>query len=266
MQELITYLLVGSFAGFQAGLLGVGGGMIIVPVLIFTFTIHNFDPDVATHMAVATSLATIAVTSISSVLAHNKHGNVQWLLFKILTPGLVVGVWLGVNTALSLSGQTLQIIFGVFALLVSLKMATGANPSADKTLPGKAGLLSMGVVIGWASAIFGIGGGTLTVPFLRWRSIEMKKAVGTSAACGLPIAIVGALTNALQGLHVQDLPPYSLGYVYLPALFGIIATSAIFAKLGAKVATNMSPKTLHYTFVVLLALVGSFMIIKNLIA
>jgi uncharacterized membrane protein YfcA len=266
MQDLITYLLVGSFAGFQAGLLGVGGGMIIVPVLIFTFALHNFDPNVATHMAVATSLATIAVTSISSVLAHNKHGNVNWGLFKTLTPGLVVGVWLGVNTALSLSGQMLQICFGIFALAVAAKMATGANPNADKSLPGRTGLISTGVVIGWASAIFGIGGGTLTVPFLRWRSVEMKKAVATSAACGLPIAIVGALTNALKGLHATDMPQYSLGYVYIPALFGIVATSAFFAKLGAKAATNMSQKALQNTFVGLLALVGVVMIIKNLIA
>jgi len=264
MQELMTYLLVGSFAGFQAGLLGVGGGLIIVPVLIFTFALHSFDPDLATHMAVATSLATIAVTSVSSVLAHNKLGNVDWRIFKLLTPGILAGVWLGVNTALSLSAATLQMSLGMFAILMSAKMRFGFNASGGKGLPGSTGMFSAGVVIGWISAIFGIGGGNVNIPFLRWRSVDMKIAVATSAACGLPIALMGAFANAWQGMHVNSLPEYSLGYVYLPAFIGIISTSAIFAKLGAKTASKLSAKTLQNVFAGLLFIIGLTMIIKNL--
>ncbi len=265
MQELITYLLVGSFAGFQAGLLGVGGGLIIVPVLIFSFALHNIEGDIATHMAVATSLATIAVTSISSVHAHNKLGNVNWSIFKILTPGILLGVWFGVNTALSLSAATLQICLGVFAITVATKMAFGFDSSSNKGLPGPAGMVGAGVVIGWVSAIFGIGGGNVNIPFMRWRGIDMKIAVATSAACGLPIALMGALTNAMKGLQHENLPEYSLGYVYLPAFIGIIATSAIFAKFGAKTASKLSPSILQSIFIFLLVCIGLTMIIKNIL-
>lgn len=265
MQDLFIYLPMGALAGLQAGLLGVGGGLVIVPVLLFTFALQGFENDFATHMAVGTSLATICVTSISSVLAHHKHRNIDWGIFMLMAPGIVIGVWLGVQTALSLSGFTLQILIGSFALLVALKMAIGFAPKPERNIAGGAGLFGAGAVIGWASSIFGIGGGTLTVPYLRWSNVTMQKAVGVSAACGLPIAFVGAATNMWEGLHQPYLPDGAFGYVYLPAFIGIVSTSAIFAKLGATLASRISEKALQWSFVAFLTMVGGSLLIKNLL-
>lgn len=264
MQDLLIYLPMGALAGLQAGLLGVGGGLVIVPVLLFTFALQGFESDFATHMAVGTSLATIFVTSISSVLAHRKHGNIDWTIFQYLAPGIVVGVWVGVQTALSLSGTTLQLLIASFAMLVALKMALGFNPKPERSVAGPVGLMGAGSLIGCASSIFGIGGGTLTVPFLRWSNVSMQKAVGISAACGMPIAFVGALTNMWEGMHIEQLPEGAVGYVYLPAFIGIVSTSAIFAKLGAKLASSISEKALQWSFIGFLVLVSLSLFARNL--
>ncbi len=265
MQDLLIYLPMGALAGLQAGLLGVGGGLIIVPVLLFTFTLQGFESDFATHMAVGTSLATICITSISSTLAHRKYGNIDWTIFNALAPGMIFGVWLGVQTALSLSGQTLQLLIAGFALLIALKMALGFNPKPEHTIPGRGGLFGAGTVIGWGSSIFGIGGGNLTIPFLRWANLPMQRAVGISAACGIPIAFVGAGTNVWEGLHLEHLPEGAFGYVYMPAFIGIISTSAIFAKLGAKLASSISEKALQWSFITFLVLVSLSLITRNLL-
>lgn len=263
MQEFLIYIPMGALAGLQAGLLGVGGGLIIVPVLLFTFSLQNFETDFATHMAVGTSLATICVTSISSTLAHRKYGNIHWSTFKAMAPAVMFGVWLGVQTALSLSGKTLQLLIATFAMLVAMKMALGFNPHPGKQIPGKAGLMGAGAVIGWVSSIFGIGGGTLTVPFLRWANQSMQHAVGVSTAIGMPIAFVGAATNIWEGMHITDLPEGAIGYVYLPAFLGIVSTSAIFAKIGAKLASTISEKALQWSFIGFLVLVSLSLFVRN---
>ena len=188
--ELIIYLLIGAIAGFTAGLFGVGGGLIIVPILYIVFTQLQYDPSVIMHMAVGTSLATIIVTSISSVMAHHQRGAVLWSVFRNLAPGLIIGSFLGAGIADYLSGQGLQLLIGFFAVWVAFKMFKGANVQVDpnKKLPSTPVQLAVGGGIGVASAIFGIGGGSLTVPFLNRCGIVMQKAVATSAACGLPIA------------------------------------------------------------------------------
>ena len=179
--EFLIYLILGGFAGTLAGLFGVGGGMIIVPVLVYSFALQGFSPEVLTHMAVGTSLATIVFTSINAVRAHHRLGAVRWPLFVWMTLGIVVGSVLGALTAAYISGPALQKIIGVFAILVAAQMAFKLQPKAALDVPGKPTLTLAGGFIGWASAIFGIGGGSLTVPFLVWRSVPMQQAVATSS-------------------------------------------------------------------------------------
>lgn len=254
--EFILYLVLGGCAGVLAGLFGVGGGMIIVPVLVYSFALQGFAPDVLTHMAVGTSLATIAFTSISSVRAHHKLGAVRWPLFVWLTLGIIGGCVLGALSAAALSGPVLQKVIGVFAICVAIQMAFDLRPRAALAEPGRPTLGVAGVVIGWASSIFGIGGGSLTVPFLVWRSVPMQQAVATSAACGMPIAVAGALSFIATGWGATPLPDWSLGYVYLPAMVGIAATSVFFAGFGARLAHRLSQRLLKRLFALLLVLVG----------
>ena len=261
---LLTYLAVGAFAGLLAGLFGIGGGMVIVPVLVITFEILGFSNEVLTHMAVATSLATIAFTSISSVHTHNQKGVVDWSLAWGLSAGILFGAALGVFTADALSGAGLQIVIGLSALMVASQMGLGLKPKPSRSLPGKAGLASAGGVIGWASSLFGIGGGSLTVPFLTWCNHPMQRSVATAAACGFPIALVGASVNMLVGYGNSELPEYSLGYVYLPAFAGIVLASVPFARVGAKLAHKLSAEKLKKLFAIMLVFVAIKFLTANL--
>lgn len=255
--EFVLYLILGALAGVLAGLFGVGGGLVIVPVLVFSFTLHGFAPEILTHLAIGTSLATIVFTSLNSILTHHRKGAVRWPLVLWMTVGIVVGAALGSLTAEAIQGPQLQRIIGVFAILMAIQMAFDLLPRASGDVPGKGGLSIAGVVIGWASAIFGIGGGSLTVPFLCWRSVPMQQAVATSAACGLPIAIAGALSFMVVGWQNALLPEWSVGFVYLPAMVGIAATSMFFARFGANLAHRLSPKLLKRLFALLLLTVGT---------
>jgi len=259
--EFVLYLVLGACAGVLAGLFGVGGGLIIVPVLVYSFSAHGFSADVLTQMAVGTSLATIIFTSTNSILEHHRRGAVRWPLFLWMTVGIVLGSALGALTASKLQGLVLQKIIGVFAILVSIQMALGLQPKGSGEVPGRFGLGVAGGVIGWASAIFGIGGGSLTVPFLSWRGVSMQQAVATSSACGLPIAIAGAISFIVVGWHNAKLPEMSVGFVYLPALVGIALTSMFFARIGARLAHRLPAKVLKRLFALLLFSVGlSFLI------
>ncbi|MDH0564955.1 sulfite exporter TauE/SafE family protein [Acinetobacter courvalinii] len=264
--ELIIYLLIGAIAGFAAGLFGVGGGLIIVPILYIVFTQMNYDPNVIMHIAVGTSLATIIVTSISSVMAHHKKGAVLWSVFRNLAPGLVAGSFLGAGIADLMSGQHLQLVIGVFAVWMAYKMFKGAHAVVDpnRHLPSAALQLAAGGGIGVASAIFGIGGGSLTVPYLNRHGVVMQKAVATSAACGLPIAVAGALGFIWFGAKEQIDVPNTIGYVHVYAFFGISVMSFITAKFGAKVAHRLSPAMLKKCFAGLLVVVGCYFIYKGL--
>lgn len=250
------YMVLGAFAGTLAGLFGIGGGLIIVPVLIFSFGAQGFSPEITAHMAVGTSLATIVFTSISSIRSHHGHGAIRWDIFRPMAVGIVAGALIGAWTAALLSGAALELIIGLFVILVGIKMLFDVNPAPGRSVPGKPGLGAAGAGIGWASAIFGIGGGTLTVPFLSWSNVRMQQAVGTSAACGLPIAVAGAFGSAWAGWNQSALPEYSLGFIYLPALIGIILTSVLFARVGANLAHRLNAKVLKRIFAILLLLVG----------
>lgn len=265
LTTLLLYLVLGAVAGVVAGLFGIGGGILIVPVLVFTFGAQGMSAEVLTHAAVATSLATIVVTSISSVRAHHQRGAVRWELFKPLAVGILVGALLGAFTADLLKGAHLQIAIGVFAFLVAVQMAFGLKPKAGQEPPSNPGLMRAGGVIGWASAIFGIGGGTLTVPYLTWKQVPMQQAVATSAACGLPIAMMGAIGNIYTGWGEEGLAEWSLGYIYLPAFIGIVASSSFFAKYGVKLAHSLPADLLKKIFAGFLFLVSIRFLASNLL-
>ena len=254
--EIASYLALGAFAGTLAGLFGIGGGLIIVPVLIFTFGLQGISPEIVPHLAVGTSLATILFTSVSSIRSHHRHGAVRWDLFRPMTVGIIAGALIGAWTASLMSGPALELVIGVFVILVGFKMFFQVDPKPGRDVPGIAGLGVAGGGIGWASAIFVIGGGTLTVPYLSWCNVRMQQAVGTSAACGLPIAIAGALGNIWTGWQNPVLPELSVGFIYLPALTGIIFTSVFFARVGANLAHRLNPRVLKRIFSIMLLLVG----------
>jgi uncharacterized membrane protein YfcA len=261
LSTLLFYLTLGLFAGVMAGLLGVGGGLIIVPALAWILHHQQVDDAIVMHLAIGTSLATIVVTSISSVRAHHRRGAVLWPIFWRLTPGIIVGAWLGAAIADALPSAVLSKVFAVFVLTVAAQMGFGAKPAPHRELPGTTGMLTAGGVIGAVSAIVGIGGGSLTVPFLTWCNTAIRQAVATSSACGLPIALAGALGFVVTGLNATGRPDWSLGYVYGPALVGITLTSMLSAPLGAKLAHTLPTEMLKKVFAVFLTLVGVKMLL-----
>ncbi|MEP1214739.1 MAG: sulfite exporter TauE/SafE family protein [Marinobacter sp.] len=250
------YLALGALAGTMAGLFGIGGGLVIVPVLIFSFGLQGISTEITAHLAVGTSLATIVFTSMSSIRSHHLHQAIRWEIFRPMTAGIVIGAMVGAWTASMLSGDALELIIGVFVIVVALKMLLQVNPKPGREVPGPAGLGGAGAGIGWASAIFGIGGGTLTVPFLSWCNVRMQQSVGTSAACGLPIAVAGALTNIGTGWQNPQLPELSVGFIYLPAFLGIVLTSVLFARVGANLAHRLDAALLKKIFAMVLIVVG----------
>jgi len=257
MELFFSYIGLGIVAGFVAGLLGVGGGLIIVPVLIFIFRHNEFNAEIIVHMAIATSLASIIFTSISSVYAHHfQHKAVQWDIVKRLTPGIITGAFLGAVIADYISAKILQQFFGFFELLVAFQMALNIKAHAARTLPGSMGMLSTGTGIGAISAVVGIGGGTLTVPFLTWCNIKIQNAVATSSACGLPVAIAGCVGFIITGMNETTLPDYSSGYVYWPAFLSIVISSMLVAPVGAWLAHRLSAAKLKRSFSLVLFLLG----------
>ena len=253
---LLIYLLVGAIAGLLAGLFGIGGGVIVVPALVFAFTLQGIDPNLVMHMAVATSLANIVFTALTAIYTHQKKQAIVWSLAKPVALGMLLGAFIGVNTAIALPSHILQAIFGVFVIYLGGKMLLLTQRPASKQLPNKVVMTITGTLIGWASALFGIGGGNLLVAWLVNRGVLIKQAVATAAACGLAIGLVGATTNIILGQNIDNLPSYALGYVYLPALLGILLTSAISAHFGARLAHKMPAQWLQFMFAVLLILVG----------
>jgi uncharacterized membrane protein YfcA len=260
MIETLLYLTTGIFAGLASGLLGVGGGLIIVPVLFFIFSTQNLPAEHIMHMALATSLATIIITSISSARAHHKKQAVLWPIFLLLAPGICVGAWLGGIAASEIETSILKPGFGIFEIFVALYLLWNHQGQHHAVSLDKIKSAAGGFIIGGISAIVGIGGGTLTVPFLNWHNIPMRNAVATSAACGLPIAIFGAASYIYTGWSINNLPGHTLGYVHLPAFALIIVTSFLFAPVGAKLAHRLSENTLKKWFAIFLMLIGLKMI------
>lgn len=256
MEFFVYYSLLGAFAGTMAGMLGIGGGLIIVPVLAILFEQQQLSPEHIMHLAIGTALATILATAISSVRAHHKRGAVQWPLFARITPGIVLGAVIGSTIAHYLPSDALKRIFGVFEILLALQIIFSRQPEAHRGLPGPVGLTGAGGIVGTISAILGMGGGALTTPFFLWCNVEARKAIATSAAIGLPMSIAGTLGYIVGGWNAQNLPEWSTGYIFWPAFLGIVAFSIVFAPLGARLAHYLPAKTLKRFFAVFLIFLG----------
>lgn len=261
---LPIFLVLGIFAGLMAGLLGLGGGLIIVPALIFIFARQGFDSNYLTQMAVASSLASVIFTSLSAIRTHNKGGMIQWPIFRWLSVGIVFGAVAGAYLATGLKGEYLQALFGIFAISIAAQMIFGRRPKPGRGVPKAVVLNAAGIFIGLISAVFGIGGGSLTVPLLTWFNIDMKKVVATSAACTLPIAIFGVLGFISSGWHLTDLPDGSTAYVYWPAVIGISLTSIVSAHFGAKLAHRLPSDLLKKLFAAFLFMMGLRFILNAL--
>lgn len=259
----VSYALLGLFAGIVAGLLGVGGGLIIVPVLAALFSVQGFAVEHLVQLAVGTSLATIVFTSLSSMRAHHQRGAVDWSIMARLSTGIVAGGWLGGVAAVWMGGALLAVLFGAFELVVATQMAFGRPPAPHRQTPGPLRNAAAGMLIGALSALLGIGGGTLTVPYLVWHNVGMRKAVGTAAACGLPIAVVGALGFVGAGWGKAGLPSGSSGYVYWPAAIAISLASVFGAPLGARLAHHLDQVRLKNVFAAFIALLGIWMVAKS---
>ena len=255
--EWLAYIVLGLIAGFVAGLLGVGGGLIIVPVLAFIFAAHHFVESYIMHLALGTAMTSIVFTSISSIRAHHAHQAVDWQVWRRIAPGVVLGTLLGTVLVAYLSATFLKVFFICFVFYVGTQLLLDIKPHAARALPGWPGMFTVGNGIGVVSSMVGIGGGTLSVPFMTWCNVSLHRAIGTSAAIGLPIAISGAIGYLANGWRVQEqLPPHSLGFIYLPALGAIVATSILTAPLGAKLAHRLPVKKLKKIFAFLLYILG----------
>ncbi len=250
------FLLTGAIVGLLAGLLGVGGGLLVVPILLYLLPQLGIDPSQVTHIAVATSLATIVFTSIASVKAHNRQSTVVWWLFRAMTPGIILGGITGSIAARFIDSGNLKIIFGVFALLIATQMIIKFKPPAKIREPGKLRLFLSGGLIGAFSTLVGIGGGSITVPYLMFWNTKMARAVGTSAAIGLPLSVAGTSGFIISGWGQPSLPDWSLGYVFLPAFLGIVMVSSFTAPIGARLASKISGKLLSRVFASFLIVVG----------
>lgn len=256
MDNWLLYLITGAFAGFVAGLFGVGGGLIIVPVLTFIFAAQQFPDSHVVHLALGTSFASIVFTSVSSLKSHHKMAAVDWTLVQRITPGILVGTFLGTWLAALLSTYALKIFFTLFEFYVATQLLLNIKPKPARTLPGVAGTTTAGLIIGGVSSLVGIGGGSLSVPFMLWCNIALHRAIGTSSAIGFPIAIAGTLGYILNGLQVTALPEWSVGFVYLPALALLVLASVITSPLGAKLAHRLPVGPLRKLFALLLYVLG----------
>lgn len=269
---ILYYLVAGAVAGVLAGLFGIGGGMIIVPALIYIFKAQGVPQVALTHIGIGTSLATIIVTSISSLRAHNSKGAVYWSLWKRMAPGLVIGSLIGAGIASIINGDSLQAIIGIGAFLVGLKMLFIKNKALEANdfskLPSPIWQTGLGGFIGFISAIFGIGGGMLTVPLLSNYGLKIQHAIGTSAACGLPIASAGAIGFLFFGQFVdvdvkESLPNGVIGFVHIYAFICVSLASFFTARIGAKIAHKLPAVTLKKAFAVLLLIVGIKLVLNS---
>lgn len=257
---ILLYSAVGAVAGVLAGLLGIGGGLVIVPMLVFCFTWQGVPNELMMHLALGTSMASIMFTAVSSFWAHHKRGAVHWLVVRRIVLGIFVGTFLGTCVAARLSTGFLKGFFVVFLYYVAVQMLTGKKPKASRQLPGNVGMFGVGNVIGIVSSLVGIGGGTLSVPFMLWCNMTVHQAIGTSAAIGFPIAIAGTVGYVFNGWGAADLPQYSIGYVYLPALIGLVCTSILTAPLGVRLAHSLPVGRLKRVFAFLLLIVATRML------
>jgi uncharacterized protein len=264
---VVELIVLGLGTGFLAGLLGVGGGMMMVPFITMIMSSRGAAPNLAIKMAIATSMATIIFTSISSVRAHHKRGMVHWDIVKGLAPGIVGGsIIASLGVFAILKGSWLAIFFGLFVGFSATQMFLDKKPAPSRQMPGTGGKLAAGGVIGFLSGLVGAGGGFISVPFMSWCNVPIHNAVATSAALGFPIALANAAGYVISGQGMQGLPEGSFGYIWLPALVVIAVASVFMAPLGAKVAHSLDVKRLKRIFACVLYVLGAYMLYKGLSA
>ena len=262
---IVELVSLGLATGFLAGLLGIGGGMLMVPFITLILSARSVAPDLTVKMAIATSMATIIFTSVSSVRAHHKRGAVRWDLVKGLAPGIVLGGALAsMGVFAMLKGTSLALVFAVFVGFSATQMYLDRKPAPTRQVPGTVGLIGAGSVIGFLSGLVGAGGGFVSVPFMTWCNVAIHNAVATSAALGFPIALANVIGYVVAGQSVQNLPPYSFGYIWLPALVVIASCSVLTAPLGARAAHKLPVKQLKRVFASILYLLAAYMLYKAL--
>lgn len=261
---LLTFVALGLFNGVLAGLLGIGGGMVIVPAMIWLAPKLGVPSDYVMHVALGTSMATICFIAVSSARSHHKRGSVSVPLLKVLIPGIAIGGLLGAVIAKVMNTEWLAWIFSVFAMLVGIKMLAGLTPQAkgDKAVSHQR--VPAGIVMGAVSSLVGIGGGSVVVPYLLYHKEKLVTAIGTAAACGLPLAIMATVGYIITGWQIDELPAYHLGYVYWPAMIAIALGSVITAPFGAYLAHKLPTKVIKRIFAVLLIVVAIKIIIEHL--
>ena len=246
------YLLIGSVIGFMAGLLGIGGGMVLVPILLFVFGLQGpdagFPPAHLMHMALATAMATIPFTSASSMRAHHVRGSVDWRVVLGMLPGLALGAALGTLVAGTVPGRPLAIFFAAFIFYAATAMFFDLKPKGTRVLPGRLGLVLVGAVVAFLSSFLAAGAAFMTIPFMTRCNLPLKRAVGTAAAIGFPLGLAASIGYVMAGLQAGPLPQYSLGFIYLPALAMIVVPSMLTAPLGASASHRMPMKPLRFVF------------------
>jgi len=253
-------LLLGTCTGFLAGLLGVGGGMLMVPFLTMMLTHRGVDAGLAVKMAIATAMTTIMFTSIASVRAHQKRGAVRWDIVRHMAPGIVVGALIaGVGVFALIKGRALALAFAAFVSFSAVQMLRGRKPEATRQMPGPVGSAAAGSVVGFVSGLVGAGGAFISVPFMTWCNVPIHLATGTSAALGFPIAMANTVGYVIGGWTLHSGVPGSLGFVVLPAMAVISVASVITAPLGARVAHGMDTKQLKRVFALLLFSLAAYM-------
>ncbi len=262
---ILELAVLGICTGFLAGLLGIGGGMLMVPFITIIMSQRGVSPDLAVKMAIATSMATIMFTSIASVRAHQKKGAVRWDLVKTLAPGIVIGsIIASLGVFALLKGSYLAIFFGLFVGFSATQMFLDKKPKPTRQMPGTGGQLAAGSGIGFLSGLVGAGGGFISVPFMTWCNVPIHNAVGTSAALGFPIALANVTGYVISGQSVQNLPPMSFGYIWLPALVVIAACSFFTAPFGARAAHRLPVPMLKRVFASVLYVLAAYMLYKGL--
>ncbi|MDR1360502.1 MAG: sulfite exporter TauE/SafE family protein [Deltaproteobacteria bacterium] len=261
LASFALYLAPGCLAGLLAGLLGIGGGVVMVPILLYCLPLQGINEHV-NLLALGTSMASIIFTSLASVRVHNGRKSVLWPVVLRLSPGLAAGTLLGGSVVVLLPGRLLSAIFAVFLFSVACQLLLDVSPRASRRLPGTAGLAGVGAGIGFFSSFVGIGGGTLIIPFLVWCNTPMREAVGTSAGASFPIALAGSLAYLVQGWAVPDTPPYCLGFIYLPAFLGLVGASMLTAPLGAKLAYKVPARGLKRFFALFLVCIAANILYK----
>ena len=261
--EYFIYLALGSIAGLVSGLFGVGGGTVIVPILLLSFAAQDISSSVATHLAIATSLACIAVSSISSIFTHYQKGAIDLGLIKFFVPGIIVGTLLGTSFFIAIEGMLLQFLLGTFLTIIGLQMVIYRSVTGAATLPYKGWLATLGVAVGGMSALFGVGGGMFTTPLLTYFGVQIHRAIGVAAVGGFFIALTASVINGSRDLGSSAMPDMVIGYIFIPAWIGIIITSMPFARLGAKLAHRANEQQLKQVFGGFLFLLGIWFVWRN---